>query len=42
MSLIEADPKGLSEPIVVRFLRDMAAGLNYLHSKGIGSPPALP
>lgn len=35
MALIEADSKGLQEGIVLRFVKDMAAGLNYLHSKGI-------
>lgn len=35
MSLIEADKKGLNESIVFRFIKDMAAGLIYLHSKGI-------
>ncbi|CAD8154628.1 unnamed protein product [Paramecium pentaurelia] len=35
MALIEADQQGLQENIVLRFVRDMAAGLNYLHSKGI-------
>ncbi|KAM3146228.1 hypothetical protein pb186bvf_001573 [Paramecium bursaria] len=35
MSLIEADKKGLQEQIVLKFIKDIAQGLMYLHSKGI-------